>query len=70
MKDGRVSKEHCSNKIYALLLKSSAYPPFYRQPPYMDYPQPYFYKKILRPPFNNGDVHTMQCQIIRGISTN
>ena len=50
MKDVRVSKEHCCNKIYELLLKSSAYPPFYRQPPYMDYPQPYFLQENLETP--------------------
>ena len=52
-----LSKDHYSYKIQTLLMKSSAYPPFYRQPSIWTTPTPNpapstpnFYDKILIPP--------------------
>ena len=33
-----MSKEHYCYKIHTLLMKSSAYPPYYRQPSYIENP--------------------------------
>ena len=49
MKD-LLSKEHYCFKIHTLPMKDSAYIPFGRQPPYMDYPPP-FLQKNLEPPY-------------------
>ena len=46
---GLLSKEHYCCKIHTLLRKSIAYPFFYRQPTYMDYPP--FLQENLDPPF-------------------
>ena len=35
MKD-LLSKQYYCYKIYTLVMKSNSYPPFYRQPPFMD----------------------------------
>ena len=46
-------KEHYCYKIHTLLMKSKAYPSFYRQlppPPYMGYNSPTFTKKNLNTP--------------------
>ena len=67
MKD-LLSKEHYCYKIHTFLIKNSAYPPFYRQPSYIEYPTPIFqgnldslllwFLKNLNSPINKvGSVH-------------
>ena len=49
MKD-LLSKEHYCYKLHTLLMKNSAYPLFYSQPPYMVYTR-HFCKKKFNPLF-------------------
>ena len=67
MKD-LLRKEHYCYKMHTSLMKNSASPPFYRQTPYMVYPQPAppFLPENLDPPFYDfpkisplGGIHTM-----------
>ena len=65
MKD-LLSKEHYSYKIHTLLMESRAYRPFYREPPYMNYPP--FLQESLDSPSMTFQKSQPPLQIRRGSS--